>query len=126
MRAPGKNRVYCAGGMLNFESTILQSGLVSFSPSPTVGCPQVCLGVFQLEAAGRFEIQLPDFVSDPISSSSKMPAHFQLAVREVKTRNLIALRNPESNDLRRRCSETNSVTSGSRCLDATQSEVDSG
>jgi len=62
--------------------------------------PQVCLGVFHLDTAGRFEIQLADFASDPIASSSKMPSHFQLAIREVKTWNLIAFLAPESNDLR--------------------------
>ncbi len=62
--------------------------------------PQISLGVFRLDREGRFEIELPDFANDPISSGSKIPSSFQLVLREVKTWNLISFVDPELDDLR--------------------------
>jgi hypothetical protein len=62
--------------------------------------PQVSLGTTNPDALGIFEIDVPDFSTDPISSSSSGGAEFQLVLREVKTWNLIAFLEPESETLR--------------------------
>lgn len=62
--------------------------------------PQVSLGTASPDAQGIFEIDVPDFSADPISSDSTRGAEFQLVLREVKTWNLIAFLEPESETLR--------------------------
>jgi hypothetical protein len=51
-------------------------------------------------ADGAFEIDLPDFALDPVSTDSDGGAELQLVLREVKTGNLMAYLDPELETLR--------------------------
>ena len=62
--------------------------------------PQIELGTVKPDVDGAFEIELPDFSSDPISSDSEGGAELQLVLREVKTGNLAAFLEPEMGMLR--------------------------
>jgi hypothetical protein len=64
--------------------------------------PQASVGTAIPDPQGIFEIDVPDFSADPISSDSDRGAEFQLALREVKTWNLIAFLEPELETLRTR------------------------
>ena len=59
--------------------------------------PQFELGTVRPDADGAFEIELPDFSSDPIASRG---AQLQLVLREVKTWNAIAFLEPQTESLR--------------------------
>jgi hypothetical protein len=62
--------------------------------------PQASVGTAIPDPQGTFEIDVPDFSADPTSSDSDRGAEFQLVLREVKTWNLIAYLEPESEMLR--------------------------
>jgi hypothetical protein len=62
--------------------------------------PQFSVATTTVEAAGHFEIELPDFASDPACLGSASPSTFHLTLREVRSMNHVASLNPESKDLR--------------------------
>ena len=62
--------------------------------------PQISLGTVVPKADGAFQIDLPDFALDPVSTDSDGGAELQLVLREVKTGNLMAYLDPELETLR--------------------------
>jgi hypothetical protein len=62
--------------------------------------PQIELGTVRPDADGAFEIELPDFSSDPTASGSAGGAQLQIVLREVKTWNRIAFLEPQTESLR--------------------------
>jgi hypothetical protein len=62
--------------------------------------PQLSLGTANPDDRGVFQIEIPDFSADPISSDSENGAELQVVLREVKTWNLIAFLEPELQTLR--------------------------
>ena len=62
--------------------------------------PQFSIGTSQLDRAGHFELQLPDFASDPACLGSNLPSGFQLTLREAKTKKPIARLSPDTEKLR--------------------------
>ena len=62
--------------------------------------PQFSLGIAKPDAEGIFEIDLPDFSADPISSGADDKAEIQFVLREIGTWNLIAFLEPTSEELR--------------------------
>lgn len=61
--------------------------------------PQFRIGSTKPDSTGRFELEVPDFASDPACNSSRSSSAFQLTLREVKTKNIVAFLNPEPKDL---------------------------
>lgn len=57
--------------------------------------PQISLGTVNPDAKGAFEIDIPDFASDPIG----VDAEFSLLLRETETWNHIAFLEPELKSL---------------------------
>lgn len=57
--------------------------------------PQFSVGAAKPDPTGRFEMDLPDFASDPARRGSALSSTFQLVLRELKTKNPIAFLNPE-------------------------------
>ena len=62
--------------------------------------PQIEVGAVKPDADGAFEIELPNFKADPISSDSEGGAELQVVLREIKTWNLAAFLEPETEALR--------------------------
>jgi hypothetical protein len=48
--------------------------------------PQFSIGTAEIDLTGHFEIDLPDFSSDPVCKSSSAVSGFQIALQELKTR----------------------------------------
>ena len=61
--------------------------------------PQIEVGAVRPDADGAFEIELPNFKADPISSDSDGGAELQVVLREIKTWNLAAFLEPETETL---------------------------
>ena len=61
--------------------------------------PQIELGTITPDRDGGFEIELPDFSADPISSAAEGGAHIQIVLQEVRG-NLTAFLMPEDVSLR--------------------------
>jgi hypothetical protein len=62
--------------------------------------PQIEIGRVTPDVDGAFEIELPNFKADPISSDSAGGAELQVVLREIKTWNLAAFLEPETEALR--------------------------
>jgi hypothetical protein len=64
--------------------------------------PQIEIGRVTPDVDGAFEIELPNFEADPISSDSEGGAELQVVLREIKTWNLTAFLEAETETLRAR------------------------
>lgn len=62
--------------------------------------PRLSVGTSNLDSEGHFEVKLPDITSDPARPRSAIPSSFQLTLREVRTKNPIAVLSPELTSLR--------------------------
>ena len=62
--------------------------------------PGFSVGATAVDSGGTFELELPDFYSDPACTGPALSSTFQLWLREVKTKNPVARLIPESNTLR--------------------------
>jgi len=62
--------------------------------------PQIEVGAVKPDADGAFEIELPNFKADPISSDLAGEAELQVVLRQIKTWNLAAFLEPETEALR--------------------------
>jgi hypothetical protein len=67
---------------------------------PDCMVPQISLGTTKIKMDGSFEIDLPDFAADPAVLNSRFDSEFQVALREVKTWNLVAFLSPELTTMR--------------------------